>query len=58
MWLDCHTQQAIADELGMPQRTISDVLAKREQDSGFANPPESRQHFDVWKMGASSFGIG
>ena len=24
------------------------VLAKREQDSGFANPPESRQHLDVW----------
>lgn len=50
MWLDCHTQQAIADDLGMPQRTISDVLAKREQDSGFANPPESRQHFDVWNF--------
>ncbi len=50
MWLDCHTQQAIADELGTSQPTVNDWLSKREQDSGFDNPPESRQHFDVWQF--------
>ena len=43
-------QRAIADTLGMPQQTVADWLPKREQDSGFGNPPESRQHFDVWQF--------
>jgi DNA modification methylase len=50
LWLNCRTQQQIADELGVPQRTAADWLAKRERDSDFANPPASRQHFDVWSF--------
>lgn len=51
LWLDCWTQQRIADELGLEQQTISNWLQKRESDSEFCNHPSSRQHFDVWNFG-------
>lgn len=50
MWLDCHTQQAIATGLGTSQQNIDNWLQKREQDSAFCEPPDSRQHFDVWSF--------
>jgi hypothetical protein len=28
MWLACHTQEEIAEEIDVPQRTIADVLAE------------------------------
>lgn len=50
MWLDCGTQQQIADELDIPQRTISNWISKFTMDSKFTNPPDSRQHFDIWQF--------
>lgn len=48
--LDCWTQQAIADEIATSQQNVANWVQKREQDSGFCNPPASRQHFDVWSF--------
>lgn len=49
LWLDCWTQQAIADHLGMDQSTVSRIC-KVEQRSELHSPPASRQHFDVWQF--------
>lgn len=57
-------QQAIADELGMPLTTVNGWTTKTERDSRFVEPPESRQHFDVWQFATdkskgrpASFGV-
>lgn len=50
MWLDCHTQQSIADELGMDDGTLSRWLSQKGTLFQNENPPESRQHFDVWNF--------
>jgi hypothetical protein len=50
MWLDCTTQQQIAEEIGMDQSTIHDWIMVFEKDFNSHNPPESRQHFDVWNF--------
>lgn len=52
MHLDCMTQQAIADALGVTQKTVSNWLENLGQRSDFSNPPASRQHFDVWSFGS------
>lgn len=48
MWLDCATQQEIADAIDVPRKTVADWVA----DSQFIrnSPPPSRQHFDVWQF--------
>ncbi len=48
MWLDGLTQEAIGEELGIPQRTVSDWLSGIGKLANSAKPPESRQHFDIW----------
>lgn len=48
LWLDCWTQQAIADDVGVDQKTIGNWLGNPERIPEFLEPPESRQHFDVW----------
>jgi hypothetical protein len=50
LWLDCLTQQEVADELDIPQRTVADWLSDFGKSADFAKPPESRQHFDVWNF--------
>ncbi len=50
MWLNCLTQQAIADEIGADQTTISEWLGKMAGLPESLEPPESRQHFDVWSF--------
>lgn len=56
LWLDCWSQQAIADEIGVPQQTIAGWLTEIGKHSDFGSPPESRQHFDVWSFGAGDDG--
>ncbi len=52
LWLDCLTQQQIADRLRQPQRTISNWLSQSRQVAETANePPAQRQDFDIWKLG-------
>jgi DNA modification methylase len=50
LWLNCYTEQNIANEMGIPQRTISDWLSEKRKDADFAKAPDSRQHFDVWNF--------
>jgi hypothetical protein len=50
MWLNCSTQQKIADEIGVEQKTISNWISKFTTNGKFTNPPESRQHFDIWNF--------
>ena len=50
LWLECWTQQEIADEVGVPQRTISDWISENATNCIFAKAPDSRQHFDVWSF--------
>lgn len=48
--LDCWTQQSIAKLIGVPQQTVADWLTDFGKSSIFGNPPDSRQHFDVWSF--------
>lgn len=50
MWLDCNSQQAIADTIGVDQKTISNWLGEIRNCGNFLEPPESRQHFDIWQF--------
>ena len=50
LWLDCWTQEAIAEAVDATQQTISNWLQKSGSDPGFCTAPESRQHFDVWQF--------
>jgi hypothetical protein len=50
LWLNCYTEQSIADEMNIPQRTISDWLSEKRKDADFAKVPNSRQHFDIWQF--------
>lgn len=49
-WLDCYTQQEIADEIGVSREAISDWVGNFRTNSKYTMPPESRQHFDVWNF--------
>lgn len=50
LWLDCVPQTEIAEQLAVPQTTVSGWLTKREQSSEIVSHPTSRQHFDVWSF--------
>jgi DNA modification methylase len=60
MWLDCRTQQDIADELGdgNTRQTVSNWLQNMADLPEFANPPESRQHFDIWQFSTADKDAG
>ncbi len=50
LWLNCETQQAIADEIGVTQPTVREWIIDFGKLSKFYNAPESLQHFDVWNF--------
>lgn len=50
MWLDCCSEQAIAEAVGVSQKTISNWISNSRNLPEFTKPPESRQHFDVWQF--------
>ena len=50
MWLDGASEQQIADELQIHQTTVSQWLKEKRHLSEILDPPESRQHFDVWQF--------
>lgn len=53
LWLDCHTQTAIAEKVGVDQKTVSNWLGEIQSVGDFLEPPASRQHFDVWQFATS-----
>ncbi len=48
LWLDCAEQKAIAEQMDISEGTVSEWF--RERKSAETEPPESRQHFDVWQF--------
>lgn len=49
LWLDCQEQKVIASSVAVDEATISRWL--QDGRSAEMQPPESRQHFDVWSFG-------
>jgi hypothetical protein len=50
LWLDCLTQDEIAEQVGVPRPTIASWIVENRKSADFNNAPESRQHFDVWQF--------
>lgn len=53
LWLDCRTLADIATlTVGDANKTstVDGWVSEKRQMSEFGNPPESRQHFDVWQF--------
>jgi hypothetical protein len=51
LWLECQSDSAIADELGVGRKTVSDwAMAEIQRIGDSPLAPESRQHFDVWQF--------
>lgn len=50
LWLDCKSQDEIADAIGSDQATISRWINAKSADAEYASPPSSRQHFDIWQF--------
>src|SRR5260221_104979 len=50
LWLNCLTQEQIAEETTLPRQTITDWLADKRKHADFGKAPESRQHFDIWQF--------
>ena len=47
LWLDCLTQQEIADAIGVSIGTVNGWVSDSDWQSNFEQAPESRQHFDI-----------
>jgi hypothetical protein len=44
------SQTEIAKAIGMPQQTVNEWIIEKRKNLDSDNPPESRQHFDVWSF--------
>lgn len=54
MWLDCYSERQIAEEIGITHETVGNWVAKFTTDSKISQPPDSRQHFDIWQFSKSN----
>lgn len=54
LWLDCHTQDAVGEQLGVPRQTVAEWLADFGKVAETGQAPESRQHFDVWQFATTA----
>lgn len=50
LWLNCLSQQEIADTTGIHQTTVGEWIKEKRTCADFLNPPDSRQHFDIWSF--------
>jgi len=50
MWLDCNTQRDIAEFVGVSVGTINEWCSENAKSRNLNEPPESRQHFDIWQF--------
>lgn len=58
MWLDCRTQEEIAAKVGVTQDTVSKWLQISRNCAESLEPPESRQHFDIWTFASADKDAG
>lgn len=66
LWLDCLSERAIADELGVTQPTVGEwVKGKRKDAESFQPPGATRdepwgsiQHFDIWQFATADQDAG
>jgi hypothetical protein len=50
LWLDCWSQREIADQIGVSVGTVNEWCSEIANSRNLNDPPESRQHFDVWQF--------
>jgi len=50
LWLDCMSEREIEAAIDVPRKTLADWVGEKRNSADFAQPPESRQHFDVWQF--------
>lgn len=53
LWLDCLSERDIAERVGITHPTVSDWVEEKRKSAEFFQPPDSRQHFDVWNFAKS-----
>jgi hypothetical protein len=59
LWLDCMSIRAIAAEIrGPDEDTIGRWLSAKTANAEFAEPPASRQHFDIWQFATADKDMG
>jgi DNA-binding transcriptional regulator YdaS (Cro superfamily) len=58
LWLDCNSQTGIAEAIGVTQQAVSQWLQENAKLREFVDPPESRQHFDIWQFSTSDKDAG
>ena len=58
LWLDCATQVEIADALGVSQPTIAGWISESAESRKLIDPPDSRQHFDIWQFATADKDAG
>jgi hypothetical protein len=50
LWLDTRSLRDIAKEIGVHHDTIDEWVSEKRNHAEFRQPPESRQHFDIWQF--------
>lgn len=50
LWLDCWSQRDIAEHIGVSVGTVNEWCSETANSRNLNEPPESRQHFDVWQF--------
>jgi DNA methylase len=50
LWLDCLEPPEISVVIDVPRTTVIDWLTKIQSVGNSSEPPESRQHFDIWQF--------
>ena len=58
LWLDCHSERAIAEQIDVPRPTVQNWVDENGSSSKSIQPPESRQHFDVWQFATADKNAG
>lgn len=58
LWLECHSDRDISKMMSIADRTISEWLREKRNSADFAQPPDSREHFDVWQFASAEKDAG
>jgi hypothetical protein len=58
LWLDCNTEQSVANAIGIDQKTAHNWIKEFSANADFSLAPASRQHFDIWQFQTSDKSAG